>query len=112
VMNRDGIDDLLASEFKLGADASVAAGPVGRTAHAATDLKMTAKILAYSRAKGLFAGVSVEGSSLRDDKDANKAVYGREYSASDVFAMAAPAALPPVIRTWRETLRSVTPATR
>ncbi|MEZ5289029.1 MAG: lipid-binding SYLF domain-containing protein [Vicinamibacterales bacterium] len=61
VMNRDGVEDLLSSEFKLGADASVAAGPVGRAAQAATDAKMGAKILAYSRAQGLFAGVSVQG---------------------------------------------------
>ena len=68
VMNKDGVNDLLSSEFKLGGEGSVAAGPVGRTAQAATDAKMGAKILAYSRAKGVFAGLSLQGSSLRDDK--------------------------------------------
>ncbi|MCC7243772.1 MAG: lipid-binding SYLF domain-containing protein [Acidobacteria bacterium] len=112
VMNKDGVDDLLASEFKLGADASVAAGPVGRTAQAATDARMGAKILAYSRAKGLFAGVSVQGSSLRDDTDANEALYGKAYSAKEVFAMPASAMLPPVVARWRQTLRTITPASR
>lgn len=111
VMNKDGVDDLLASEFRLGADASVAAGPVGRTAQAATDAKMGAKILAYSRAQGLFAGVSVQGSSLRDDTKANEAVYGKAHSARDVFAMPAPATVPAPITAWRDTLRGITPAT-
>ena len=92
VMNKDGVNDLLSSEFKLGGEGSVAAGPVGRTAQAATDAKMGAKILAYSRAKGVFAGLSLQGSSLRDDKDANKDVYGRELSAREVFAMTPPSA--------------------
>jgi lipid-binding SYLF domain-containing protein len=112
VMNADGVDDLLTSQFTLGADAAVAAGPVGRAAEASTDARMGAKILAYSRAKGLFAGVTVEGSSLRDDKDANEAVYGREYTARDVFALKPPADVPSVITTWRETLRGIAPATR
>jgi len=112
VMNRDGIDDLLSSEFTLGANGSVAAGPIGRTAHAATDATMGAKILAYSRARGLFAGATLEGSSLRDDRDANQRVYGREYSAREVFAMTPPAALPQVFDSWRDTLRGLTSATR
>jgi len=112
VMNREGVADLLSSEFKLGADASVAAGPVGRTAQAATDAKMGAKILAYSRAKGLFAGATVEGASLGDDKDANQDVYGREYSSREVFAIANPADVPAVISKWRDTLRTTVPATR
>lgn len=111
VMNEDGIDSLLSSKFTLGANGSVAAGPVGRTAHAATDATMGAKILAYSRARGLFAGATLEGSSLRHDKDANRRVYGREHSAREVFAMTPPAALPRVFDTWLDTLRGLTSAT-
>ena len=69
VMNRKGIDKLIGDKFTLGADASVAAGPVGRTANAQTDVKLDAEILGYSRAKGLFAGVSLEGATLRQDGD-------------------------------------------
>lgn len=80
VMNRDGVDDLLRSEFTLGVNASVAAGPVGRTAEASTDALAGAKILAYSRARGLFAGASIEGASLRSDDKANERFYGRKVS--------------------------------
>src|SRR5262249_36436213 len=72
VMNRKGTEKLLESKLTLGADASVAAGPVGRTAEAATDAKMHAEILTYSRSRGVFAGVSLEGASLRPDRDANE----------------------------------------
>lgn len=85
VMNKEGIDDLLKSEFKIGANASVAAGPVGRAAEASTDARMGAKILAYSRAKGLFAGATVQGASLRDDADANRTYYGRPVTPEEVF---------------------------
>jgi lipid-binding SYLF domain-containing protein len=71
VMNSKGAESLLSSKVKLGADASAAAGPVGRTAEAATDVVMSAEILSYSRSKGLFAGVSLEGSTLRSDGSAN-----------------------------------------
>ena len=76
IMDRRGLENLLANQFKVGADGSVAAGPVGRTAEAATDIQMRAQILSYSRARGLFAGVSLNGSSIRGDEDANKAFYG------------------------------------
>jgi len=75
---------VLKSKVKLGADASAAAGPVGRTASAETDITLHAEILSYSRAKGLFAGVSLEGSTLRADGDANKKLYGKEVSAEDI----------------------------
>ena len=75
--NKAGIDKLLADKFKVGGDASVAAGPVGRGTEASTDIKMTAEILSYSRARGLFAGVSLEGSSITEDDDANQRYYGR-----------------------------------
>jgi len=76
VMNRKGIDKLIGDKFTLGADASVAAGPVGRTANAQTDVQMHAEILGYSRAKGLFAGVSLEGATLRQDADNIRDFYG------------------------------------
>ena len=84
VMNREGIKDLLDTEFKLGANASVAAGPVGRQGEASTDASLNAQILAYSRAKGLFAGLSLEGASLRVDRDANKNFYNSTVSTDDM----------------------------
>ncbi len=80
VMNRKGMDKLLSSRFTLGADASVAAGPLGRSAEAKTDALMTAEILGYSRSRGVFAGVALEGSTLREDGDANDAMYGQATS--------------------------------
>ncbi len=77
VMNSKGVDYLLRSKFTLGADASIAAGPIGRNAEAATDIQMRAEILSYSRSRGIFAGISLEGASLRQDTKANKAIYGR-----------------------------------
>lgn len=84
VMNDRGADSVLGSKVKLGADASVAAGPKGRTAGASTDIVMRAEMLTYSRARGLFAGVSLEGSTLRSDDDANEAVYGRKLTAREI----------------------------
>ena len=78
VMNRKGIDKLIGDKFTLGADASVAAGPVGRTANAQTNVRLDAEILGYSRAKGLFAGVSLEGATLRQDMDNIRDFYGKE----------------------------------
>lgn len=85
VMNPKGAESLLHSKVKLGADASAAAGPKGRTAEGATDIVMTAEILSYSRNKGLFAGVSLEGSTLRSDGSANEKLYGRKLSAQDII---------------------------
>jgi len=85
VMNDKGAQSLLSSKVKLGADASAAAGPVGRTAEAATDVVLSAEILSYSRAKGLFAGVSLEGSTLRSDGSANDKLYGQKLSARDII---------------------------
>ncbi len=84
VMNPRGARSLLSSKVKLGADASAAAGPKGRTAEGATDVVMQAEILSYSRNRGLFAGVSLEGSTLRSDDGANKALYGKELSAKEI----------------------------
>jgi len=84
VMNDSGANGILSSKVKLGGDASVAAGPVGRNATAETDVSMRAEILSYSRARGLFAGVSLEGSTIRPDNDANERVYGEKISAKDI----------------------------
>ncbi len=85
IMNAKGIDYLLKSEFTLGADASVAAGPVGRTGEASTDLRMQAEILSYSRTRGLFAGVALEGAVVKQDKDGNRSVYGEDVSPRELL---------------------------
>lgn len=84
VMNDKGADSLLRSKVKLGADAIAAAGPKGRASEAATDAYMGAEILSYSRSKGLFAGVSLKGSTLRQDSGANEDLYGRKISAREI----------------------------
>jgi lipid-binding SYLF domain-containing protein len=85
VMNPRGAESLLHSKVKLGADASAAAGPKGRTAEGATDVVMKAEILSYSRNKGLFAGVSLEGSTLRSDGSANEKLYGKRLTAKEII---------------------------
>jgi SH3 domain-containing YSC84-like protein 1 len=85
VMNPRGAESLLYSKVKLGADASAAAGPKGRTAEGATDIVMEAEILSYSRNKGLFAGVSLEGSTLRSDGSANEKLYGKKLTAKEII---------------------------
>jgi lipid-binding SYLF domain-containing protein len=84
VMNEEGMRKLLESKFTLDADAGVAAGPVGRTAQASTDAKMTAKILSYSRSRGLFGGLSVGGATLRNDLDENKELYGKPLTNKEI----------------------------
>ena len=85
VMNPSGAKSLLSSKVKLGGDASAAAGPKGRTAEGATDVVMKAEILSYSRNKGLFAGVSLEGSTLRSDGSANEKLYGQKVGAKEII---------------------------
>src|SRR3981189_2753773 len=85
VMNPKGAESLLYSKVKLGADASAAAGPKGRTAEGATDIVMDAEILSYSRNKGLFAGISLEGSTLRSDGSANEKLYGEKLDAREII---------------------------
>jgi lipid-binding SYLF domain-containing protein len=95
VMNAKGAQKLLQSKSKLGTDASVAGGPVGRTAEGATDLQLHAEILTYSRSRGLFAGVSLEGQVLKQDNNANERLYGRKIEAKDILfgaGVGAPAA--------------------
>jgi lipid-binding SYLF domain-containing protein len=84
VMNDRGANGILSSKVKLGGDASVAAGPVGRDASAETDASLRAEILSYSRARGVFAGISLEGSTVRPDGDANERIYGRKIPAKDI----------------------------
>ena len=91
MMNERGKEKLISSKFTLGGDASVAAGPVGRTAQAQTDVQMRAEILAYSRSRGLFAGVSVEGATLRPDHKANMKIYGRDISPKQILMAEIPA---------------------
>ena len=90
-MNDHALHSLLSDRFKLGADASVAAGPVGRTADAATDAKLSAEILSYSRSKGIFAGVSLDGTVVHADKDANEAMYGPEVNRHAILSGNLPA---------------------
>jgi lipid-binding SYLF domain-containing protein len=86
VMNKGGVEKLLSSKFTLGADASVAAGPVGRTSAADTDLKLHAEILSYSRARGLFAGIALNGATLRPDEGTNKELYGSQVTNKEIVA--------------------------
>jgi lipid-binding SYLF domain-containing protein len=86
VMNNRGVSSLLKSKVKLGGDASVAAGPKGRDAEADTDVTMRAEMLSYSRARGVFAGISLEGSTLRPDDEANRKLYGKDATASAIIA--------------------------
>jgi SH3 domain-containing YSC84-like protein 1 len=85
VMNNRGADGVLHSKVKLGADASISAGPKGRDASADTDATMRAEMLSYSRSRGVFAGISLEGSTLRPDGDANKRLYGKDVTAEDII---------------------------
>src|SRR5215510_2762676 len=99
VMNDRGASSVLSSKVKLGADASAAAGPKGRTAGASTDVVMQAEMVTYSRARGLFAGVSLEGSTLRPDNDGNTLVYGSQIAPKEIVkgSVAVPSAAKPLI---------------
>lgn len=104
VTNREGVQDLLKSEFTLGANASVAAGPVGRSVEASTDARAGAKILAYSRARGLFAGASIDGASLRSDDKANERFYGRAVTPEAIIEGAGAPPVPAAGDEWRSTM--------
>jgi lipid-binding SYLF domain-containing protein len=102
LMNSSAASGILTSKVKLGGDASAAAGPVGRTASAETDATLKADILSYSRAKGAFAGISLEGSTLRPDNDANKDLYGKKIEAKEIVldgAIKAPASASTLLST-------------
>jgi len=115
VMNKAGIDNLLKNEFKIGGDASVAAGPVGRAAEASTDIQLRAEILSYSRARGLFAGVSLSGSAIREDEDANQRFYGRALRNADIVSgkpstvgTTGKVSAPEAVAAWRQVLSKYT----
>jgi lipid-binding SYLF domain-containing protein len=114
VMNRRGLENLMRNQFEIGAGGSVTAGPVGRSAELATDVQLRAEILSYSRARGLFAGVSLKGSAIRADRDANEDFYGEPYRTRSVVldgrAKTAAAHTDDVDR-WRDALKRYT-ATR
>jgi lipid-binding SYLF domain-containing protein len=101
IMDRRGLENLVRNQFKIGADASVAAGPVGRDAQAATDLQLRAQILSYSRARGVFAGISITGSTIRQDVDANERFYGRRLETRQIVFERLGGAPEPV-PAWRE----------
>ena len=106
VMNEKGANSVMSSKIKLGADASAAAGPVGRTTSAETDVVMKAEILSWSRARGVFGGVSLEGSTLRSDDGANKNLYGKELSAKQIVRegkVQTPASGKPLIQLLQKT---------
>lgn len=111
VMNERGAHAVLKSKVKLGADASAAAGPKGRNASAETDVTMRAEILTYSRARGLFAGVSLAGSSVRPDNDANARVYGKQLEAESIVFKGA-AAVPPAAQRMIAMLNQKSPKTK
>ncbi|HWR58902.1 MAG TPA: lipid-binding SYLF domain-containing protein [Thermodesulfovibrionales bacterium] len=106
--SRKGVDSMLKSKFTLGADAAVAAGPVGRQASAATDVQLKAEIYSYSRSRGLFAGISLEGASLQIDDEADVAFYNKDaIRANDIFTDKALKA-PPVVKKLKEVLGKYT----
>ena len=104
VMNEGGVSKLLNNKVSLGADASVAGGPVGRTAHASTDAQLKAEILSYSRAQGLFAGIDVSGGVLKPDTDDNERLYGKSVSAHDVV-MGGTVKAPAEVKVFMDALR-------
>jgi len=108
VMNERGASSILSSKVKLGADAAAAAGPVGRNAQADTDVTLRAEVLTYSRSRGLFAGISLEGSTLRPDNDANERIYGKKLDAKDI-ALHGAVPVPPAAKLLISTLNQHSP---
>ncbi|MDP3718338.1 MAG: lipid-binding SYLF domain-containing protein [Acidobacteriota bacterium] len=103
VNNERGLEQLVKNQFKIGADAGVAAGPVGREASAATDIQLRAQILSYSRARGLFAGITLNGATIRQDRDANERFYGTAYRTGQIV-FEGRAGSPESTAAWKETL--------
>jgi len=103
VNNERGLEQLVKNQFKIGADAGVAAGPVGREASAATDIQMRAQILSYSRSRGLFAGITLNGSTIRQDRDANERFYGTAYRTGQIV-FEGKAGTPQSAAAWKEAL--------
>lgn len=103
INDQRGLEQLVKNQFKIGADAAVAAGPVGRDASASTDIQLRAKILSYSRARGLFAGVTLNGSTIRQDRDANERFYGMGYRTGQIVFDGLGGSPEPVAH-WKATL--------
>jgi SH3 domain-containing YSC84-like protein 1 len=108
IMNLSGVESLLNTKFTLGGDASVAAGPVGRTAAAETDALMSAQILAYSRARGLFGGLTIKGGVVRADKDANFVLYGKQVEPKDIL-FRKPESVPKDVKIFLDELTRISP---
>jgi lipid-binding SYLF domain-containing protein len=111
VMNRRGLENLLQNQFKVGAGGEVTAGPVGRSAEASTDIQMRAQILSYSRSRGLFAGVSLNGAAIRQDRDSNEDYYGEGYRTRSIVLdrkVAPPAKAEEVDAWWNALNKSIT----
>jgi lipid-binding SYLF domain-containing protein len=106
IIDERGLEQLTRNQFKIGAGAGVAAGPVGRTAEASTDVQMRAKILSYSRARGLFAGVTLNGATIKQDRDANERFYGQPYRTGQIVLERLGGAPDPVPE-WREQIEAV-----
>jgi len=106
VMNERGLTNFTQNSFKIGAGASVAAGPVGRDAAAATDYRMQAEILSYSRSRGVFAGLSLDGSTIRADRDANEKIYGVGYNTRQIL-VEGKTGRPPSLAPWMDALKLV-----
>ena len=104
IMNRRGLEQFVRNQFKFGADAAVAAGPVGRDAQANTDLQLRAEILSYSRARGLFAGVTINGSTVRADLDANQRFYGKRLDGAQLVLDGVNIEAPTPVAEWIQTL--------
>ena len=108
VMNKNGVEQLLQDKFTIGGDLSVAAGPVGRTASAGTNAQANAGLLAYSRAKGLFAGATLDGAALHADNDDNESLYGREIAVKEIVRENAPNTKAPAsVASWQSFLGSL-----
>ncbi len=103
VIDERGVEQLAKNQFKVGADAGVSAGPVGRNSEASTDVQMRAKILSYSRSRGLFAGITLNGASVKQDRDANERFYGQAYRTSQIIIERLGGAPDPV-PAWRDLL--------
>jgi len=108
IMNERGASAILSSKVKLGADAAASAGPVGRNAQADTDVTLRAEVLTYSRSRGLFAGISLEGSTLRPDNDANERIYGKKLDAKEI-ALHGAVPVPPSAKLLISTLNQHSP---
>lgn len=112
IMNRKGLEKLLKNEFKFGGDASAVVGPVGRDAEATTDLYLRAEIVSYSRTRGLFAGVTLKGSTIKADRDANERFYGYPYGSGQIVLEEEPATPhnAKAVSDWRATLAKEHPS--